>query len=127
MRLTKEIHPRLKRHINARLEKVEAGNGLDWATAEAMAFGSLMLEGYDVRISGQDVGRGTFSQRYAHGPFTCYHVTHESRRHAMFVNHQDESVIVPLNAELKCDAKLELANSSLSEFAVMAVSDYSLR
>lgn len=42
----------------------------------------------------------------------------------MFVNHQDESVIVPLNAELKCDAKLELANSSLSEFAVMAVRDY---
>ena len=61
---TQEIHPRLKRHVNSRLEKVEAGNGLDWATAEAMAFGSLMLEGYDVRISGQDVGRGTFSQRY---------------------------------------------------------------
>ena len=40
----------------------------------------------------------------------------------MFVSQQDESVIVPLNAELKCDAKLELANSSLSEFAVMGVS-----
>jgi len=40
----------------------------------------------------------------------------------MFVNQQDESVIVPLNAELECDAKLELANSSLSEFAVMGVS-----
>ena len=40
----------------------------------------------------------------------------------MFVNQQDESVVVPLNAELKCDAKLELANSSLSEFAVMGVS-----
>ena len=61
--MMQEIHPRLKRHVNARLEKVEAGKGLDWATAEAMAFGSLMLEGYDVRISGQDVGRGTFSQR----------------------------------------------------------------
>lgn len=44
----------------------------------------------------------------------------------MFVNQQDESVIVPLNAELKCDAKLELANSSLSEFAVMGVSHCSL-
>ena len=64
MLMMQEIHPRLKRHVNARLEKVEAGRGLDWATAEAMAFGSLMLEGYDVRISGQDVGRGTFSQRY---------------------------------------------------------------
>jgi probable 2-oxoglutarate dehydrogenase E1 component DHKTD1 len=48
------------------------------------------------------------------------------RRHAMFVNQEDESVIVPLNAELKCDAKLELANSSLSEFAVMGVSPRSL-
>jgi probable 2-oxoglutarate dehydrogenase E1 component DHKTD1 len=43
---------------------VEAGKGINWATAEAMAFGSLMQEGYDVRISGQDVGRGTFSHRY---------------------------------------------------------------
>lgn len=124
--MTQEIHPRLKRHINARLEKVEAGNGLDWATTEAMALGSLMLEGYDVRISGQDVGRGTFSQRYAYDRFTCCDVAHEPRRHAMFVNHKDESVIVPFNVELKCDAKLELANSSLSEFAVMAVSDRSL-
>ena len=44
-------------------EALEAGTGLDWATAEALAFGSLMREGVDVRISGQDVGRGTFSQR----------------------------------------------------------------
>ena len=43
----------------------------------------------------------------------------------MFVSQQDESVIVPLNAELECDAKLELANSSLSEFAVMGVSPFS--
>jgi len=43
------------------------------------------------------------------------------RRHAMFVNQLDETVVVPLNVELECDAKLELANSSLSEFAVMAV------
>jgi hypothetical protein len=42
----------------------------------------------------------------------------------MFVSQQDESVIVPLNAELKCDTKLELANSSLSEFAVMGVSPH---
>lgn len=49
-------------------------------------------------------------------------MTQRLQRHAMFVNQQDESVIVPLNAELECDAKLELANSSLSEFAVMGVS-----
>jgi probable 2-oxoglutarate dehydrogenase E1 component DHKTD1 len=56
------IHPRLERHVKARLKSLDSGK-VDFATAEAMAFGSLMLEGHDVRISGQDVGRGTFSQR----------------------------------------------------------------
>ena len=63
-----------------------------------------MLEGIDVRISGQDVGRGTFSHR-----------------HAMFINQKTEGVIVPLNDALKADGKLELANSSLSEMAVLGV------
>lgn len=53
-----------------------------------------MLEGYDVRISGQDVGRGTFSHR-----------------HAMLVNQKTEGVIVPLNEALGAEGKLELANS----------------
>lgn len=61
-----------------------------------------MLEKYDVRISGQDVGRGTFSHR-----------------HAMLVNQKTEGVIVPLNDELEAQGKLELANSSLSEFGVL--------
>ena len=56
-----------------------------------------MLEGNDVRISGQDVGRGTFSQR-----------------HAMLVDQQTENVIVPLNSELGSEGKLELANSEYS-------------
>jgi 2-oxoglutarate dehydrogenase complex dehydrogenase (E1) component-like enzyme len=83
-----------------------------------------MLEGYDVRISGQDVGRGTFSHR-----------------HAMLVDQKTENVIVPLNDELDASGKLELANSkfllyskkwmmwlilsctgSLSEMAVLGVS-----
>ena len=64
---------------------------------QALAFGSLMLEGYDVRISGQDVGRGTFSQR-----------------HAMLVDQKTEGVIVPLNASLKSEGRLELANSRAS-------------
>ena len=69
--------------------------GIDWATAEAMAFGSLMKEGVDVRISGQDVGRGTFSQR-----------------HAMVVEQTTEGVIVPLNENVPEDkGRLELANS----------------
>ena len=98
------------------------GKGIDWATAEvcflllllsvikwlralqAMAFGSLMLEGYDVRISGQDVGRGTFSHR-----------------HAMLVTQKTEGVIVPLNDVLGAQGRLELANSSLSEMAVLGV------
>jgi len=63
-----------------------------------------MLEGVDIRISGQDVGRGTFNHR-----------------HAMLVNQKTEGVIVPLNDELKAEGKLELANSSLSEMAVLGV------
>jgi len=61
-----------------------------------MAFGSLMLEGCDIRISGQDVGRGTFSHR-----------------HAMLVDQHTENVVVPLNSELDSEGKLELANSAL--------------
>ncbi|KAJ7189836.1 Transketolase, pyrimidine binding domain-containing protein [Mycena pura] len=98
-----EIHPKLQRHVKNRLASIESGTGLDWSTAEALAFGSLMLEGHDVRISGQDVGRGTFSQR-----------------HAMLVNQKTEGVVVPLNEALEASAgKLELANSSLSEMAVL--------
>jgi probable 2-oxoglutarate dehydrogenase E1 component DHKTD1 len=71
-----------------------------------MAFGSLMLEGCDVRISGQDVGRGTFSHR-----------------HAMLVDQHTESVAVPLNSELVSEGKLELANST-SEIFEYRHSDY---
>jgi probable 2-oxoglutarate dehydrogenase E1 component DHKTD1 len=60
------VHPRVdKYHIQARLKKLQAGKDIDWATAESLAFGTLLAEGYNVRISGQDVGRGTFSQRHA--------------------------------------------------------------
>ncbi|KAF7298919.1 2-oxoglutarate dehydrogenase E1 component mitochondrial [Mycena indigotica] len=113
-----EIHSKLQRHVKNRLTSIESGVGLDWSTAEAnismnllgtiayhrqaLAFGSLMLEGHDIRISGQDVGRGTFSQR-----------------HAMLVNQKTEGVIVPLNETLGSSGKLELANSSLSEMAVL--------
>ncbi|KAJ8482385.1 hypothetical protein ONZ45_g14964 [Pleurotus djamor] len=97
-----EIHPKLQRHVKNRLTSIKNEKALDFATAEAMAFGSLMLEGNDVRISGQDVGRGTFSHR-----------------HAMLVNQKTEGVIVPLNDTLDAPGKLELANSSLSEMAVL--------
>lgn len=97
-----EIHSRLQRHVKRRIQTLESGKDIDWATAEALAWGSLMLEGYDIRISGQDIGRGTFSQR-----------------HAMLVDQKTEGVIVPLNEFLKSEGRLELANSSLSEYAVL--------
>ncbi|RKP28148.1 thiamine diphosphate-binding protein [Syncephalis pseudoplumigaleata] len=97
------IHPRLKRyHVQSRNKRIDEGRNIDWATAEALAFGSLLLEGYNVRISGQDVGRGTFSQR-----------------HAMLVCQRTERVHIPLNSIAPRQGWLEVANSSLSEFAVM--------
>ena len=59
------VHPQLfKTHIQNRLKRIESRADWDWSTAEAAAFGSLLYQGYNVRISGQDVGRGTFSQRH---------------------------------------------------------------
>ncbi|XP_023254198.1 probable 2-oxoglutarate dehydrogenase E1 component DHKTD1, mitochondrial, partial [Seriola lalandi dorsalis] len=61
-----QLHSHLgKTHAQARLLKLEEGTKLDWSTAEALAFGSLLSQGFSIRISGQDVGRGTFSQRHA--------------------------------------------------------------
>ncbi len=53
------------RQLKAKAKMFETGEGFDWATAEAMAFGSLLDQDFTVRLSGQDVGRGTFSQRHA--------------------------------------------------------------
>ena len=58
-------HRTVARLLDAKREMIEKGEGIDWATAEALAFGSLLLEGYKVRLSGQDSVRGTFSQRHA--------------------------------------------------------------
>ncbi|KAJ1956710.1 hypothetical protein GGI12_005237, partial [Dipsacomyces acuminosporus] len=98
-----KVHPRLeKHHIQPRLKKLAEGTKIDWATGEALAFGTLLKEGYNIRLCGQDVGRGTFSQR-----------------HAMFVCQDTENVYVPLNSISKQQGKLEVANSSLSELAVL--------
>ncbi|KAJ2809442.1 hypothetical protein H4R20_000062 [Coemansia guatemalensis] len=98
-----KVHPRLvKHHIQARLKRLEEGKAVDWATAESLAFGSLLKEGYSIRLCGQDVGRGTFSQR-----------------HAMFVCQETENVSVPLNNISAAQGKLEVANSNLSELAVL--------
>jgi len=58
------VHPKLAKIIQKRVETVETGQGIEWGVAEALAFGSLVLEGIPVRLSGQDCGRGTFSQRH---------------------------------------------------------------
>lgn len=87
-----KLHPRLQKyHVDARLKKLEQGANIDWATAEALAFGSLLKEGHGVRISGQDVGRGTFSQR-----------------HAMFVCQESERTVIPLNHMDSNQAYLEV-------------------
>lgn len=99
------IHPTLARtHRDRRLERLAQGSRLDWATAEALAIGSLLMQGMHVRISGQDVGRGTFSQR-----------------HAMFTDQVTDEAVVPLNHFFSTQpAFCEVANSTLSEEAVMA-------
>lgn len=98
------IHPHLlKTYIKKRLEKLKSGKDIDWATAEALAFGSLMYQGHNVRISGEDVGRGTFSHR-----------------HAMLIDQKTNEMFIPLNClEGGKDGKLEIANSILSEEAVL--------
>jgi len=59
-------HRTLKRLIGVRRTKIEEGKNIDWGLAEHLAFGSLLVEGHAVRLSGQDCGRGTFSQRHSH-------------------------------------------------------------
>ncbi|XP_075945450.1 2-oxoadipate dehydrogenase complex component E1 [Anarhichas minor] len=99
-----QLHSHLRKtHVQARLQKLEEGTRLDWSTAEALAFGSLLSQGFDVRISGQDVGRGTFSQR-----------------HAMVVCQDTNDMYIPLNhISPQQTGFLEVCNSPLSEEAVL--------
>ncbi|KAE8616547.1 hypothetical protein XENTR_v10008833 [Xenopus tropicalis] len=93
----------LKMHAQSRIQKLQEAIKLDWATAEALAFGSLLCQGFNIRLSGQDVGRGTFSQR-----------------HAMMVCQETSDTYIPLN-HMTSDQKgfLEVSNSALSEEAVL--------
>jgi len=95
------LHPRLTRLIERRKQAHE-GPHVDWALAETLAFGSLVLEGTPVRLSGQDSGRGTFSQR-----------------HVEFHDAQTDRVYVPLQHLAPNQARFEVYNSPLSEFAVV--------
>ena len=94
------VHKTLGRVLDAKRQMFDSGEGFDWATAEALAFGSLVTEGFGVRLSGQDSGRGTFSQR-----------------HAIWVDQTDERKYIPL-ATLP-HGKFEVYDSTLSEFGVL--------
>jgi 2-oxoglutarate dehydrogenase E1 component len=101
---TFKVHKTMQRVLDARRKMVDEGSGLDWAMAEHLAFGSLLMEGFPVRLSGQDVQRGTFSQR-----------------HAVLVDQENEKRYTPLNHMVKEQkVKLESINSMLSEEAVLA-------
>ena len=96
------IHKTIQRFLDNRRKAIETGEGIDWATAEALAFGSLVLEGHRVRLSGQDCERGTFSQR-----------------HSVLIDQETEARHTPLNTIREGQAKYEVINSMLSEEAVL--------
>ncbi|MEM9123476.1 MAG: thiamine pyrophosphate-dependent enzyme, partial [Pseudomonadota bacterium] len=95
-------HKTIKRILKTKAKMFETGEGFDWATAEALAFGSLLKEGFPVRLSGQDSGRGTFSQR-----------------HSVFVDQETEAQYRPLNNIASEQAAYEVIDTMLSEFAVL--------
>ncbi len=94
------VHKTLSRVIDAKREMFKAGQNFDWATGEALAYGSLCSEGFGVRLSGQDSGRGTFSQR-----------------HAVWVDQNDEHKYVPLKTVPH--GRFEVLDSPLSEYGVL--------
>jgi 2-oxoglutarate dehydrogenase E1 component len=100
---TFKVHRTMQRVLDARRKMIEDGQGLDWAMAEHLAFATLVSEGIAVRLSGQDVQRGTFSQR-----------------HAVLVDQENEKRYTPVNHLVKEQkVKLEAINSMLSEEAVL--------
>lgn len=96
------VHRTLQRVLKNKKKMIDTGEGIDWATAEALAFGSLLKEDYPVRLSGQDCGRGTFSQR-----------------HSVFVDQLTEERYLPLNNLGGKQAHYEVIDSLLSEAAVL--------
>jgi 2-oxoglutarate dehydrogenase E1 component len=95
-------HRTIERLMEQKREMIETGEGVDWATAEALAFGSLMVEGFPVRLSGQDCTRGTFSQR-----------------HSGIVDQETEERYYPLQNIREGQASFEVIDSMLSEYAVL--------
>ena len=96
------VHRKIVRQLEAKRRMIDTGEGIDWATAEALALGTLLCEGTPVRMSGEDTGRGTFSHR-----------------HAVLVDQDGEDAYVPLNNIPQKRASLEIIDSPLSEFGVL--------
>jgi len=97
-----DLNPKIARQLDAKREMIESGEGFDWSTGEALAFGTLLLEGHRVRLSGEDCQRGTFSQR-----------------HAVLIDQTSQNEYVPLNNIRQDQAKIEIYNSLLSEAGVL--------
>ena len=96
-------HKTLQRVLDGRRRMIEEGTGIEWAMGEALAYGTLLKEGFKIRLSGQDVQRGTFSQR-----------------HAVLIDQVTEKRYTPLNHLVKEQTtKIEVINSMLSEEAVL--------
>ena len=96
------LNRKIARQLEAKKKAIEGGEGIDWSTGEALGFGTLCAEGTFVRFSGQDSGRGTFSQR-----------------HAVLVDQETEERYVPINHVRPGQAALEIIDSPLSEAAVL--------
>ncbi|QGX97273.1 2-oxoglutarate dehydrogenase E1 component [Roseovarius faecimaris] len=96
------LHKTVARLLDTKAKMFETGEGFDWATAEALAFGSLLTEGFPVRLAGQDCTRGTFSQR-----------------HSGLINQDTEERYYPLNNIRAGQAQYEVIDSMLSEYAVL--------
>ncbi len=96
------LHRTLNRFFENRRKAIESGKNIDWATGEALAFCSLLLEGHRVRLSGQDSERGTFSQR-----------------HSVLIDQETEQRYTPFNHLAEGQARFEVVNSMLSEEAVL--------
>ena len=97
-----DVHKTLRRVLDGRRQMIESGQDLDWSTAESLAFGTLLDEGFPVRLSGQDSVRGTFSQR-----------------HSGIIDQTTEERFVPLNNLRDGQAHFEVIDSALSEEAVL--------
>jgi 2-oxoglutarate dehydrogenase E1 component len=96
------LNPKIARQMETKRKAIETGEGIDWATAEALAFGTLMKEGFSIRFSGQDSGRGTFSHR-----------------HAVLIDQETEARYTPLTQLFPDQPAFEIIDSPLAEASVL--------